>query len=154
MICDLDHFKKVNDHYGHAAGDEVLRRMAMILRGSVRATDFLARYGGEEFVVLCPDCDLQTAFRTAERIRARVADSSVSFRNSLIHTTMSIGVTCVEPGETHDCPEILERADQALYRANRRAGTPSGSGTKLSRRRPRPTRSPSWHPREDRLRMR
>jgi two-component system, cell cycle response regulator len=117
LIGDLDHFKKVNDHYGHAAGDDVLRRTAMILRSVVKPTDFLARYGGEEFVVLCPNCDLETVFRTAERLRARVADSTVSFRNSLIHTTMSVGVTCVEPGETHDAPEVLERADRALYRA-------------------------------------
>ena len=72
MIIDLDHFKRINDQYGHAAGDEVLRRMAGILRSSFRETDFIARYGGEEFVVIAPDCDLagdRHARRAAPRRR-------------------------------------------------------------------------------------
>jgi diguanylate cyclase (GGDEF)-like protein len=117
VIADIDHFKKVNDHYGHAAGDEVLRRMAMVLRGSVRPTDFLARYGGEEFVVLCPDCDLATALRTAEGIREKVADLRVTFRNSLIQMTTSVGVNCVEPQSAGEAQDAVERADQSLYRA-------------------------------------
>lgn len=117
LIADLDHFKKVNDQYGHAAGDEVLRRMAMILREAVRPNDFLARYGGEEFVVLCPDCDLATAFKTAERIRAGVADLKVMFRSSLVHVTSSVGVATVEAPYPAEPQDLLERADQSLYRA-------------------------------------
>ena len=117
LIADLDHFKRVNDHYGHAAGDEVLRRTAMALRDSVRPTDFLARYGGEEFVVLCPDCDLPTALETAERLRERVAELKITFRNSLIQMTASVGVAAIRPPYPDDPQEILERADQSLYRA-------------------------------------
>ncbi len=117
IIADIDHFKKVNDHYGHAAGDEVLRRMAMILRGSVRPNHFLARYGGEEFVVLCPNCDLTAALQTAEEIRQKVSDLRVSFRNSLIQMTTSVGVNCVEAPYPVEPLDVLERADQSLYRA-------------------------------------
>ncbi len=117
LICDIDHFKKVNDHYGHAAGDEVLRRMAMTLRTSVRPTDFVARYGGEEFVILCPNCELSTALETAERIRAKVADQRVHFRNSMIQMTTSLGVNCAQAPYAETPQEALERADQSLYRA-------------------------------------
>lgn len=117
LISDLDHFKRVNDHYGHAAGDEVLRRMAMVLRCSVREADFPARYGGEEFVVLCPDCDATQAIRMAESIRSSVAELKVSFRNSIIQMTSSLGIMTIEPPYSFDPQEVLERADQALYRA-------------------------------------
>ena len=117
IISDLDHFKKVNDHYGHAAGDEILRRMGMILRNSVRPCDFIARYGGEEFVVLCPDCDLSTALKTAELIRERVEDLKVMFRSSLVKVTSSLGVATIDPPHAAESQELLERADQALYRA-------------------------------------
>jgi diguanylate cyclase (GGDEF)-like protein len=117
LIIDLDHFKRVNDHYGHAAGDEVLRQSALALRCSVRSTDFLARYGGEEFVVLCPNCGLAPALETAERIRARIADLRISFRNSIIQMTSSVGVACVQPPYPAEPQEVLEKADQSLYRA-------------------------------------
>jgi diguanylate cyclase (GGDEF)-like protein len=117
LITDIDHFKRINDHYGHAAGDDVLRRMADVLRVAVRPGDFLARYGGEEFVVLCPDCPLGDALQTAERIRTRVADLRVSFRSSLIQMTSSVGVNCVEPPYPADPQEVLDLADKALYRA-------------------------------------
>ena len=117
LIADIDHFKRVNDEFGHAAGDEVLRRVAMTLRASVRPNDFLARYGGEEFVVLCPDCDLPTALANAEKIRAGVADLKVLFRSSIIQATSSIGVACVESPFLGTPEEFLERADQSLYKA-------------------------------------
>jgi diguanylate cyclase (GGDEF)-like protein len=117
LITDLDHFKRVNDVHGHAAGDEVLRRIAMVLRASVREGDFLARYGGEEFVVLSPNCNAATALETAERIRVGVSDHRVSFRNSSIQMTSSFGIATVEPPYPDEPQEILERADQALYRA-------------------------------------
>jgi diguanylate cyclase (GGDEF)-like protein len=117
MIMDLDHFKKINDHYGHAAGDEVLRRMAATLRNSFRETDFIARYGGEEFVVLAPDCDLDGAVALAERFRAAVGALHVEFRTSTIKVTTSIGIAMAfDPGQTKPV-EALDQADQALYRA-------------------------------------
>ena len=117
LITDIDHFKKINDQYGHAAGDEVLRRMAMILRKTVRPNDFLARYGGEEFVVLCPNCPLGEALDMAERIRDQVAELRVLFRNNLLNMTTSVGVHCLEAPAEGDPQELLDRADQALYRA-------------------------------------
>ena len=117
LMADIDHFKRVNDQFGHAAGDEVLRRVAMVLRGSVRPNDFLARYGGEEFVVLCPDCDLATALQTAEKVRAAVSGLKVIFRNSEVAATMSVGVASIESPFGLDATEMLDRADQSLYRA-------------------------------------
>ena len=118
LIADLDHFKRVNDQYGHAAGDEVLRRMAAVLRGSVRAADFLARYGGEEFVTVCPDCTLFAALATAERIREVLAGQKIMFRNTPIQITACIGVAYSDPArEPIQDSDLLERADQALYKA-------------------------------------
>jgi diguanylate cyclase (GGDEF)-like protein len=117
LIIDLDHFKRINDHYGHAAGDEVLRKMAATLRRSFREADFIARYGGEEFVVLAPDCDLAGAVALAEDFRAAVAALHVEFRTSSIKVTSSIGVAMAfDPSQTKPV-EALEQADQALYRA-------------------------------------
>jgi diguanylate cyclase (GGDEF)-like protein len=117
LIVDLDHFKKVNDLHGHAAGDEVLRRMAITLRNMVGPNDFLARYGGEEFVALCPGCPLEAAVKTTERVRAGVAGSQILFRSTAIALTASFGVACIGPPYTVSPQEMLERADQALYRA-------------------------------------
>jgi diguanylate cyclase (GGDEF)-like protein len=117
LIADIDHFKTINDHYGHAAGDEVLRRMALVLRNAVGPDEFLARYGGEEFVVLCPGRPLEDALETAERIREGVARLRVLFRSSMIQTTASVGVYCVTPPYAPNPQEALDKADQALYRA-------------------------------------
>ena len=137
LILDIDHFKKVNDHYGHAAGDEVLRRMAMVLRESVRSVDFLARYGGEEFVVLCPDCDVKAASVIAESIRQRVSELEVGFRNSTIRLTSSVGVAGVVMPYEGPPEDVLEKADQALLssqsqRSKRRVVL--GLGTQPARR--------------------
>jgi diguanylate cyclase (GGDEF)-like protein len=117
MIIDLDHFKRINDHYGHAAGDEVLRRTAAVLRSSFRETDFIARYGGEEFVVIAPDCDLASAVMLAERLRVAVTELQIEFRTSNIKVTTSIGIALgLDPSQAKPV-EALEQADQALYRA-------------------------------------
>ena len=78
MIFDLDHFKAINDTYGHAAGDDVLRQTARMLIHSVRSSDLVARYGGEEFVVVAPDCPLTAAVTLAKRFRANLADRTIS----------------------------------------------------------------------------
>jgi len=117
LIADLDNFKKINDHHGHAAGDEVLRQAAATLRDTARETDFIARYGGEEFVVVAPDCDLSGAIVMAERFRAAIADLRIAFRTSTIRVTSSVGIAMAFSHAVRTPFETLERADQALYRA-------------------------------------
>ena len=115
LIADMDHFKSVNDTYGHDAGDAVLKELAERMRGSVRGVDLVCRYGGEEFVVILPDTDLDTAGIVAERIRSRVAGSPFRLPDGqMLDRTVSLGIgalqTAVDTVET-----ILKRADGALY---------------------------------------
>ena len=114
IITDIDHFKQVNDNYGHQAGDDVIRSFAALMRGSCRAGDIVARYGGEEFVMLCADCDSATVARRAEQLRiafARAAHEAMGGKKS----TASFGVTEIQPGDTPDT--MLRRADRALLMA-------------------------------------
>ncbi len=114
IICDIDHFKRINDTYGHQAGDEALVVFASILREHARETDMVARYGGEEFVVMCSDCDNATATSRAEEIRRAVEHRSLpSLRGSSM--TASFGVTEVQAGDTDE--SMLARADRALLLA-------------------------------------
>jgi diguanylate cyclase (GGDEF)-like protein/PAS domain S-box-containing protein len=114
IMCDIDHFKKINDVYGHPAGDDALILFSSLLLRSSRTGDLVARYGGEEFIVLCADCDNATATRRAEEIRRRVAETPMpSLGNTCI--TASFGVTEVQGGDTPDT--FLRRADRALLQA-------------------------------------
>jgi diguanylate cyclase (GGDEF)-like protein len=114
LMCDLDHFKSVNDTYGHQAGDDVIKSLASLLKSSCRPGDLVARYGGEEFVVLCADCDNGSAVRRAKQVckslsqlpQPKMGGESV---------TVSIGVTEVQPGDTPET--MLRRADRALLMA-------------------------------------
>jgi two-component system cell cycle response regulator len=117
FLADLDHFKRVNDQHGHAAGDEVLRQAAMILRNSVRENDFVARYGGEEFVVVAPDCDREGALAIADRFRCTMAERRIALRSASVQVTSSVGVAPVTD-LTQGAPlDVINHADQALYRA-------------------------------------
>ena len=118
MILDIDHFKSINDTYGHDAGDDVLREFAVRIRKSVRGIDLAARYGGEEFVVVMPETDLHVAGIVAERLRQAVASEPFAIEKGArrIDVTMSIGLSMLErKGES--IADALKRADQALYRA-------------------------------------
>ena len=114
IMCDLDHFKLVNDTYGHQAGDEAIKSLASLLKSHCRAGDLVARYGGEEFVVLCADCDNATAAARAEQIRkslSQLPQPSMEGRT----VTCSFGVTEIQPGDTPET--MLRRADRALLTA-------------------------------------
>ena len=114
IMCDIDHFKGINDTFGHQAGDEALTCFGSLMRRHARAGDLVARYGGEEFVLLCADCDNATATRRAETLRKKLAEQPQKpLSNRCI--TASFGVTEVQPG---DKPEtFLRRADRALLQA-------------------------------------
>ena len=118
LVIDIDHFKKVNDSFGHAVGDEVLREFAVRLASNVRAIDLPVRFGGEEFVVVMPDTELDHAHRIAERIRLHVAGSPfrVLGGEELLTVTISIGVAA-SLGENDGSAPLIKRADEAMYEA-------------------------------------
>jgi len=116
LLTDIDHFKKVNDTYGHPTGDEVLRRVAVILKASARKIDIVARYGGEEFAIVLEGTDRAGAFQLAERIRQEVAQQSFASPQGAFQVTLSIGVAGY-PEDARDKAEIIARADQSLYAA-------------------------------------
>ncbi|MFC5526530.1 GGDEF domain-containing protein [Rhodanobacter ginsengisoli] len=118
LMIDADHFKSVNDRFGHAGGDVVLCAMVASIRATLRETDVLGRVGGEEFVVLSSGTDLSGALRLGERIRTTVESTSLLVDGQALRLTVSIGVTTVMPAE-QDSAAVLHRADQALYAAKR-----------------------------------
>jgi diguanylate cyclase (GGDEF)-like protein len=116
MVVDIDHFKRVNDTYGHAAGDRVLREAAATLRASARREDSVCRIGGEEFLVICPNTDLASAMQSAERLRTTLGARRIAIDHAESTITASIGVAIREPG-TVDIDALVSAADQALYAA-------------------------------------
>ncbi len=119
LLCDVDHFKRCNDRFGHAFGDEVLRRIAQGLTAAVRNRDRIFRYGGEEIIVIAPDTELVQAIEVAERLRVRVSelDFAMEPADSPLRVTISIGVCCYNQAHLRSWEEITEYADQALYEA-------------------------------------
>lgn len=116
LFLDVDFFKRVNDNYGHAVGDEVLIGLAKLLRQECYSGELLARYGGEEFVVICPETDLPAARRRAERLRLAISQS-ILCSDPDARVTASFGAAAVEPNDTIE--SLLLRADKALYRAKK-----------------------------------
>jgi len=114
-MLDLDHFKRINDNYGHLAGDKVLKIIANVLRKRLRGTDFIARFGGEEFVLLMPDTVPTAGAELLEKLRASIEACPFHFKGEPVTITISMGLTAFKPGEHSDL--VLKRADQALYRA-------------------------------------
>ncbi|MBV6825466.1 GGDEF domain-containing protein [Pseudomonas sp. PD9R] len=114
-MLDLDHFKRINDNYGHLAGDKVLKIIASVLRKRLRGTDFIARFGGEEFVVLLPSTVPAAGMKLLEHLRASIEACPFHFKGERVTITISMGLTAFKPGEHSDL--VLKRADQALYRA-------------------------------------
>jgi len=117
VMADIDHFKKINDEYGHPAGDIVLREVARLLRDTLRNVDFLGRYGGEEFIAILPHTGHDEARQTAERLRKSVENHAIRVGDKELRITVSLGVATY-PGGNIDTPNALVgAADQALYRA-------------------------------------
>jgi diguanylate cyclase len=146
LMLDVDHFKKTNDGYGHAVGDEVLRRVGdMLVRNFLRREDFVARYGGEEFVVVIPDSSLHNAELRAERVRQGISELEIKHGAQNIQVTVSIGIASLSAGDTG--ASWLARADAALYEAKGggrncvRVARDSGTATLTASKPPTATRS-------------
>jgi len=115
LMVDIDHFKQVNDTYGHFAGDQVIQHVARLMREIVRSQDIVARFGGEEFVVFLYDADIDKGYQIAERMRAAIAANSISFEEFQVSVTVSIGGSLKEACD--DIDQAIREADAALYRA-------------------------------------
>ncbi len=116
LMMDIDNFKKVNDLYGHQAGDKYLAETVALIENFLRSSDAICRTGGEEFLVLLPDTDLSDAEHIASRVRKAIEDMVIKNDEHLIQTTISVGLTMIREGDT-EIKEVLDRADSALYRA-------------------------------------
>jgi two-component system cell cycle response regulator len=119
VIVDLDHFKLVNDNYGHLAGDAVLCEAARRMQNAVRQYDTIGRYGGEEFLILLPGCDEQTSFSQAERLRKSLSQMEMSLNGSAVRISASFGVTTALPGRIWSPETLIRKADEALYLAKK-----------------------------------
>jgi diguanylate cyclase (GGDEF)-like protein len=156
ILADLDHFKKINDTYGHLAGDTVLGEVARSMLAVLRPYDNVGRYGGEEFLVVLPGCGTRTAATLAERLRRQVAADPIEIRSKLIAVTVSLGVIAVtvkvEPANprsilspTMTAPELLRVADAALYRA-KSAGRNRAKVGRIRKAAPSPDGQAAAHP--------
>jgi diguanylate cyclase (GGDEF)-like protein len=116
-MADIDHFKRINDTYGHLAGDEVLCEVARRLRVSVRTYDSVGRYGGEEFLVVSPGCESSAGINQAERLRQVFSASPVRVQETAISVTVSLGVATLDKEIKSSVEQLLRVADEALYRA-------------------------------------
>ena len=120
LLIDIDHFKKVNDTWGHATGDAVIQLVATTLAQSVKGQDCVARYGGEEFAVILPTTSINAAMRVGENIRTALSRKLFVPRNdeeTVCAVTVSMGAACYDPGEA--LAQLIQRADAALYRAKK-----------------------------------
>jgi diguanylate cyclase (GGDEF)-like protein len=134
IMADVDHFKKINDHYGHPVGDIVLQEVARRLSSCIRASDQIGRYGGEEFLIILSDCDGSLAFSRAEQLRIAIANAPVLLETVELHITASFGMNWTNAGPI-DSDQLVREADAALYRAKQAgrnrvamAKTPSCAG--------------------------
>ena len=116
-MLDIDHFKSINDTYGHATGDAVLRNVARLIAAETRQSDFVARVGGEEFGILLPEIPLFESMQFAEKIRATIASTPIDFGEQTHRVTVSIGIANASHSRVRTAAELIDAADQALYRA-------------------------------------
>jgi diguanylate cyclase (GGDEF)-like protein len=119
VMFDVDHFKRVNDNYGHLAGDAVLVHLTRITHATIRTEDILARYGGEEFAVICRGTPLLNAGVLGERLRARVEGETFDYQGTRLPVTISVGVAALPEANVATSPELVKAADVSLYEAKR-----------------------------------
>jgi diguanylate cyclase (GGDEF) domain len=119
ILLDLDHFKSVNDCFGHPVGDHVLHAAAQLLKGELRMTDVPCRYGGEEFVVILPSTPPTTAVQVAERLRSALKRAPITTDKGPVRLTASLGVAAFRPDQKMTAASLIERADEKLYEAKR-----------------------------------
>jgi len=119
VLLDLDHFKIINDTYGHFAGDAVLREAARRLQTNTRQYDFLGRYGGEEFLMIFPGCDRENTIEKAEQLRLYLCRDPLLLTETAVTLTASFGCTTIVPGHECDSESLIRVADEALYRAKK-----------------------------------
>jgi diguanylate cyclase (GGDEF)-like protein len=119
LIADLDHFKSVNDTYGHITGDDVLREVTRRMQGEVRPYDALGRYGGEEFLILLPGCSIAETAEKAEQLRQAVSLRTIQTQSGPLNVTISLGGTATKDWPGDSANQILQMADAALYHAKR-----------------------------------
>ncbi|PTB83920.1 hypothetical protein C9926_00330 [Sulfurovum lithotrophicum] len=113
LMCDIDHFKRVNDNYGHEAGDYVLQAVAKMIRENIRIEDLSVRWGGEEFFIFLSEVTLSEAYLVAEKLRIKIENTPIVYHDNMIEVTMSIGISIMEK----DIPlnEAIKDADSAMY---------------------------------------
>jgi len=119
ILSDIDDFKKLNDTYGHQAGDMVLINVAKVIKESIRQIDVASRYGGEEFAIILPSTEIHEALIVAERIRESIENMCVVHDSTELKVTISIGVTQYDPARDKTKTPLIERADKALYLSKR-----------------------------------
>ena len=117
LMFDIDFFKRINDHYGHLAGDFVLRDLAQVVQSRIRRDEVFARYGGEEFFIVLPETSLEGAAALAETLRSKVAEHKYVFQGEAIAVTVSIGCAVVKEEDT--AQDLIQRADEKMYEAKR-----------------------------------
>ena len=120
IFADIDHFKKVNDTYGHLAGDQALGIVSKLLQDGVRASDTVARYGGEEFVIILPETPLEGAVVATERIRRKITEKKIVYKDQNFSITISFGIVCFTPDQDISKNDLINSADNALYEAKRK----------------------------------
>ncbi len=116
-LIDIDDFKKINDTFGHLQGDDVLRKVAMILKKNIRVYDALGRYGGEEFSIILPEAKLRDGCGLADRIRREIENFNFGTENKALKCTISIGVSSCPDAEIKTIEDLVRKADNALYKA-------------------------------------
>ncbi|MSQ47281.1 MAG: diguanylate cyclase [Deltaproteobacteria bacterium] len=119
LLADLDHFKEINDTYGHSYGDSVLKEVAHTFTRHCRSSDLCARYGGEEFAVLLPETPLPDARLVADRLCTAIRGLTFAQATTTVHVTVSLGIACFDANNPQSLEEFMEQADQALYAAKR-----------------------------------